>query len=49
MRVQENDETSLIVSIVLMFVFVHNPNDYVIYGAISVISASSVSFAESIK
>lgn len=28
-----------IVSIVLMFVFVHNPNDYVIYGAISVISA----------
>lgn len=29
-----------VVSIILMFIFVHNPNDYVIYGAISVISAS---------
>ena len=28
-----------IVSIVLMFVFVHDPNDYIIYGAISVVSA----------
>lgn len=29
-----------VVSIVLMFVFVRNPDDYVIYGAISVISAA---------
>lgn len=28
-----------IVSIVPMFVFVHDPNDYIIYGAISVVSA----------
>lgn len=28
-----------IISIILMFIFVHNPDDYVIYGAISVISA----------
>lgn len=28
-----------IVSIVLMFLFVHNPDDYIIYGAISVLSA----------
>ncbi len=33
-----------VLSIVLMFVFVHNPSDYVIYGAISVVAAGGSNF-----